>query len=321
MEIVAGLRQLKVPIPNNPVGFVLPYLFEVPGGLAVIDPGWDAPESIDSIREQMAEIGASFSDLRQIIVTHVHPDHYGMAGKLRAASGATIAIHEKELDWIRHRPALMAQSRTWLVLHGMPAEQVEELATRNFRRFPFEDAEPDLTLSDDEALTLGDFELRVVWTPGHAPGHVCFYDERREYLLSGDHVLPTISPNVSYRPGAEGDPLGDYLASLRRLRGFSVKRVLPAHEYDFDDLYARLDELERHHEARLQEMLDAVADDAGNVYEVARRVKWAVGHFDKLNLWTQQAAMNETLAHLNHLVRAGRLRQHHQEARIFFSLP
>jgi glyoxylase-like metal-dependent hydrolase (beta-lactamase superfamily II) len=317
---VAGLQQLKVPIPNNPVGYVLPYLFEVPGGLAIIDPGWDAPESIDSLRDQLAELGASFTDLRQIVVTHVHPDHYGMAGKLREASGASIAVHEKELDWIHNRPAVMAQSRSWLALHGMPVEQVEELATRNFRRFLFDDAEPDRTMSDNESIRLGRFELQAVWTPGHAPGHVCFYIEDLEFLLSGDHVLPTISPNVSYRAGMEGDPLGDYLQSLQRLRGFKVKRVWPAHEYAFDDLNQRLDELQEHHRLRIEEMLDAVEAGADSVYEVARRVKWAVGHFDKLNLWTQQAAMNETLAHLNHLVLEKRLEQHESEARIRYAI-
>jgi glyoxylase-like metal-dependent hydrolase (beta-lactamase superfamily II) len=118
----------------------------------------------------------------------------------------------------------------------------------------------------------------------------------------------------------EGDPLGDYLQSLQRLRGFKVKRVWPAHEYAFDDLNQRLDELQEHHRLRIEEMLDAVEAGADSVYEVARRVKWAVGHFDKLNLWTQQAAMNETLAHLNHLVLEKRLEQHESEARIRYAI-
>src|SRR5581483_524186 len=114
---------------------------------------------------------------------------------------------------------------------------------------------PDHLMRDEEMLNLGAFDLSVMWTPGHSPGHACFYMASQELLLSGDHVLPTISPNVGLWPGSEEDPLGVYISSLKKLRGLAVKRVLPAHEYSFDDLDGRLDELEEHHEARLQEVL------------------------------------------------------------------
>src|SRR5438067_11798974 len=103
IQVIPGLFQLKVPIPNNPVRYVLPYLFQVPNGLAIIDPGWDAEESIESLRGQLATLGAGFSDLRQIYVTHVHPDHYGMAGTLRKLCGAEVIVPEKELELMHRR--------------------------------------------------------------------------------------------------------------------------------------------------------------------------------------------------------------------------
>jgi glyoxylase-like metal-dependent hydrolase (beta-lactamase superfamily II) len=131
--------------------------------------------------------------------------------------------------------------------------------------------------------------------------------ERETLLLSGDHVLPTISPNVGLWPGSDADPLGDYIRSLELLRGLDVKHVYPAHEYDFADLNARLDELEVHHDARLQEIIDAMQAGATTAYEIARGVKWAIGHFDKFDYGTQRAAMSETLSHLRHLNREGRV--------------
>jgi len=159
-----------------------------------------------------------------------------------------------------------------------------------------------------------------MWTPGHSPGHACFYEERMEILLTGDHVLPTISPNVGQFPGSGSDPLGDYLASLRRLRGLSVKRVLPAHEYDFVDLEARLDELEAHHEARLQEVIEAMQAGATTGFEVARGIKWSIGHFDGFDPMTRRAAMTETMAHLEHLMREGRVEMRDASGRTYFSL-
>jgi glyoxylase-like metal-dependent hydrolase (beta-lactamase superfamily II) len=159
-----------------------------------------------------------------------------------------------------------------------------------------------------------------MWTPGHSPGHACFYEERRELLLTGDHVLPTISPNVGLFPGSELNPLGDYLASLRRLRGLAVRRVLPAHEYDFEDLEARLDGLEAHHEERLQEVIDAMRDGATTGYAIARAIKWSIGHFDGFDPMTRRAAMTETMAHLEHLMRAGRIEMREESDRAYFRL-
>ena len=141
-------------------------------------------------------------------------------------------------------------------------------------------------MHDGETLKLGAFELRVIRTPGHSPGHACFYMERELLLLSGDHVLPTISPNVGLWPGSDADPLGDYIRSFKLLRGLPVKHVYPAHEYDFADLEARLDELEVHHEERLGEVIAAMTAGATTCYEIARGVKWSIGHFDKFDFGT-----------------------------------
>jgi glyoxylase-like metal-dependent hydrolase (beta-lactamase superfamily II) len=322
MEIVNGLHQLKVPVPNQPIGYTLPYLFEVPGGASIVDPGWDAPESVEALEGQLDELGLSFRDIRRVIVTHVHPDHYGMAARIKEASGCEVLVHEKDLEFLRWRarefPSLDING--WFERHGMPPLTAPPNVGGRMGRWAL-DVEPDTSMTDGERLILGDFELQVMWTPGHSPGHACFYEERLELLLTGDHVLPTISPNVGQWPGSETDPLGDYLASLQRLRGLAVKRVLPAHEYDFEDLDARLSGLEVHHEERLQEVIDAMAAGATTGYEVARGIKWSIGHFDGFEPMTRRAAMTETMAHLEHLMREGRVERREQPDRTTFHLP
>lgn len=321
MEIVNGLHQLKVPVPNNPIGYTLPYLFEVPGGAAIVDPGWDAPESIESLQAQLAVLGLSFEDIRQVIVTHIHPDHYGMASRVKQASDCEVLVHEKDIEFLRWRQRDFAtlDINGWFAQHGMPDTSLPPSVGGRMGRWA-ETTEPDRTMTDGEHLSLGNFDLQVMWTPGHSPGHACFYEEKLELLLTGDHVLPTISPNVGQWPGTDTNPLGDYLASLRRLRGLPVKRVLPAHEYDFEDLDTRLEGLEEHHEARLQEVIDAMRAGATTGYEIARGIKWSIGHFDGFDPLTRRAAMTETMAHLEHLMREGRIERREEPGRTYFNL-
>jgi glyoxylase-like metal-dependent hydrolase (beta-lactamase superfamily II) len=309
MEIVNGLHQLKVPVPNNPVGFTLPYLFEVPGGAAIIDPGWDADESVDSLKEQLGDLGLGFRDIKRVIVTHVHPDHYGMAGRVKEESGCEVLVHEKDIEFLRWRANELPNTDIdgWFERNGMPPSPGWRASVGGRMGRWMTGIEPDTTMTDGQTLTVGRFELQVMWTPGHSPGHACFYEPNQELLLTGDHVLPTISPNVGLWPGSEADPLGDYLRSLERLRGLAVKRVLPAHEYDFEDLNARLDGLEAHHEERLQEVIEAMAAGADTGYEIARGIKWSIGHFDGFDHMTRRAAMTETMAHLEHLLRQGKI--------------
>jgi glyoxylase-like metal-dependent hydrolase (beta-lactamase superfamily II) len=309
MEIINGLHQLKVPIPNNPIGYVLPYLFQVPGGCAIIDPGWDADESVEALQSQMGELGLAFRDVKQIIVTHVHPDHYGMAHRVREASGAPILVHELDIAALKQRAErVQTDIDAWFTHQGLPASEGSIMGNMLRRRNGWQvETEPDQTMTDGDELKLGAFRLRVIWTPGHSAGHACFYMEDEELLLSGDHVLPTISPNVSLWPGSDDNPLYDYLHSLERLRGLKTKQVLPAHEYSFDDLDKRLDELIEHHEVRLGQMLNAIRDGGTTAYDVARAILWSIGHFDNFDPPTRRAAVTETVAHLRYLVSEKRL--------------
>ena len=169
--------------------------------------------------------------------------------------------------------------------------------------------EPDQVLWGGELLDFGLYRFEVLWTPGHSPGHVCFLERTQRVILTGDHVLPTITPNVSLHPQQMGNPLGDYLASLQRLEPLEVDDVLPAHEHEFKDLGHRLQEIVAHHDERLDEMVAIIGSEAKTGYEVASSVVWATGTFDTFSHWMRRAALSETLAHLEYAVQEGRLRQ------------
>jgi glyoxylase-like metal-dependent hydrolase (beta-lactamase superfamily II) len=166
-------------------------------------------------------------------------------------------------------------------------------------------AQPDRDLADGDRLPLSDRSVRVVWTPGHTPGHLCLHDAEAGALLTGDHLLPRITPNVAVLATSTGDPLGSYLASLDRTASFVSDEALPAHEWRFRDIPARVAEILAHHEKRDAEILRAVdLLDRPTTWQIAAALSWSRG-WPSLHGVLRRLALAETLAHLWHLAENG----------------
>lgn len=313
-EVLSGLYQLKVPIPNNPIGYVLPYLIPGDDGYTLVDSGWNTPEAFAALEAELKEVGVSFEQIKRLLITHVHPDHYGLAGRIKEVCGAEVIVHQRERDFIRSRyrqpEQLLERMANWLTENGVPDDEMPDLQQSSMPARAFVvPVDPDTVLWGGETLDFGIYRFEVYWTPGHSPGHLCFYERAQRVLLTGDHVLPTVTPNVSLHPQQQGNPLGDYLASLERLMPLEVEQVLPAHEHSFTDLQGRLHEIVDHHDTRLDEMLAIVGDDGATAYDVASGIIWTTGTFQSFSHWTRRAAISETLAHLEYMVYQGRLHQ------------
>jgi glyoxylase-like metal-dependent hydrolase (beta-lactamase superfamily II) len=302
-EVRPGLWSFPVPIPNNPLRYVLVYGLELDDGIALVDAGWNTADAWTALQDGLATAGGSITDVRAVLVTHIHPDHYGLAGRVREASGAWIGLHPADAGILRARyietDELLARMRTLLLDSGVPEPMLPDLGEASMAiRSQVTLAEPDVLLEDGTRPDLHGWDLRAVWTPGHSPGHLCFYDEARRLLLSGDHILPRISPNVSVHSQQHVNPLGDFLEALLKVRDLDVEEVLPAHEYRFRGLTDRVDELIGHHAARLAEIERALAAAPGSTaWELTLGLTWS-RPWDEIPLYMQRAANGETLAHL-----------------------
>jgi len=305
-EPVPGIHQLKVPIPNNPLENTNVYLVPGGGGYTLIDAGWNSPQAFVSLRDQLAGIGVAIQDIAQILVTHAHHDHYGLAGRLRDLSGATVALHERDRDLLtppRSDPDdHLRRVEEWYRSNGVPDSDLPAARMFAAMRRTGTSVLPDTIFSDGDIIPAGDLRLRVVWTPGHSPGHVCFYEPERRLLFAGDHVLAVITPNVSLQPLAENNPLADFLTSLRKVRRLDVALALPAHEHLIDDLPARIDQIIEHHEFRNGEILAALDREPKTAFQVAGLITWMpeLGgvRFDDLAPPDRRMALSEALAHL-----------------------
>ena len=314
-QVRPGLWSIPVPWPRSGLRYTLSYLVSGRSGPALIDTGWPTEHGWTALADGIKQTGHDMAEVRSVLVTHAHADHLGMAGRVREASGALVGMHPAESGTLLHRVAPQAWRERlsgWLRTRGAPDDQLAEITDLMAGAVGFHArlARPDFDI-EHGGLPLGaGTTLRAVWTPGHTPGHLCFYDERQELLLTGDHVLPRITPHIGLPPGAEGDPLGDYLASLRALARYHPAEVLPAHEYRFADLGARIEALLLHHRSRLAEIEHAVASDPGlSTWAVSEALTWSRG-WEQTRGPARQSAVSETWAHLLHLQRRQRVINH-----------
>src|SRR5262249_29504735 len=151
--------------------------------------------------------GFSIGDVKGVMVTHIHPDHYGLAGRIRQASGAWIALHPADANLIEsrydHPHGLVEQMGAMLRRDGTPEEEVLQLKQASMPVRPnVVTAIPDVLIEDGDKPEVPGWDLTAIWTPGHSPGHLCFYEGANRLMLSGDHVLPRITPNISFHPQA-----------------------------------------------------------------------------------------------------------------------
>lgn len=310
-----GLWSIPVPIPNSPLRYVLVYALESDDGVTLIDAGWDTAEAWQALTEGLTATGHAITDVRGVLVTHIHPDHYGLAGRVREASGAWVGLHPDDAALLPARygsgvQGLLREMAVFLDNCGVPREELDTLAGASMPVVDYvRQTEPDRLISDGERLPLTGWELRAVHTPGHSPGHLCFHDERRRVLFSGDHVLPRITPNIGVHAQSAGNPLADFLDSLARVRALDpeLDEVLPAHEYRFAGVAARASALIGHHDARLAE-IRAAAGTAPTTWELTAALTWS-RPWAQIGGFMRRAAVAETLAHLVLLESRGQVRR------------
>ena len=304
-KVRPGLWSIPVPLPNNSLRYVLVYLFETDRGPYLVDAGWNTDDAFAALSNGMQTAGCDVADVQGVLVTHIHPDHFGLAGRIREASGAWIALHPADAELIHDRydevDDLLARVAAALRRMGAPDEELAPLQNAAMPVRPLVDpVRPDVLLEDGARPEVPGWSLEAIWTPGHSPGHLCFYESERELMLSGDHVLPRITPNIPFHPQAGANPLGDFLNSLDKLEPYVVDEVLPAHEYRFDDLRARLQELREHHLERFAEIVAILRGGPTTGWDIASRMKWS-RPWDDIAGFMRRAAVGEAVSHLRTL--------------------
>lgn len=305
--------KIYVPLPNNPLKNLNSLVIRTDAEDMIIDTGFNMDECYEALTEGLKEIGVEPNGKNTVyFLTHMHSDHIGLMPRLitddtkiymGAFEYAQLLRSNSKSKWELDENRFLKE--------GFPMSEILVARETNpARKFAPSKHFEAITLEDGEKFTVGGYEFTAILTPGHTPGHMCLYMEKEKILFSGDHVLFDITPNITCWAVMK-DSLASYLESLEKVKKLDIKTCFPAHRHNDMDTYVRIDEILKHHDARLNNTLDVMRQTPGSTaYEIAGAMKWKLrgrnwAEFPVAQKWF---AMGETLSHLDYLYLRDRIR-------------
>lgn len=302
VELPGGILWIRLPIPGG-LKHINVWLLPGRDGWLLVDTGMDTAD-VRQAWQSLERRLPLHRELQGIVVTHHHPDHFGMARWLADRHGVPVqmtpAAHAAAAAGLaRETPGVPSRSEDFARRLGLDLdEDMRRILRGGIYRSIVSGAVDASAIEAGTILTPGAGAWAVTVHHGHAPGHACLYEAASGTLVSGDQLLPSISSNISLYPSNEGeDPLGQYLDSLQALCLLPADTlVLPSHGRPFTALHARARELRAEHAARLRRIHAATSHPAGTM-KVAGEI-FRLGRLDALN---RLLAATETLAHLRWL--------------------
>ncbi|RKP54198.1 MBL fold metallo-hydrolase [Cohnella endophytica] len=306
-----GWLQVKVPLPFSLKwvnAYLLPERSEDGNGWTLIDPGLRTEEIETFWTYALEELGIGWRDIRSIVLTHHHPDHYGMAGWFQRRTGAPVWMSRVAKE---NAARLWGEGETFsseltqaFIRHGLAEELIGDMREHMSGFVAKVSPQPmDVRfLQVGDTHRMGGIEWDILGGEGHAPGHLLFYEGKGGKLLCGDQVLPRITPNIGWMPNGDPDPLGSFMDSLRLLLPVEVAMVYPGHRDPFPEYRERIGELLEHHERRLAKMAGMLKGGEKTAFEMCELL---FGEKLRSNTHNLRFALAETIAHLEYMAKRG----------------
>ncbi len=310
LEVVPGVHWIRMPLPFS-LNHINLWIIDDELGWALVDTGLRSEDSMLVWRELFANAPDS-RRLTRVFITHMHPDHVGMAGWLTRKFG--VRLWMTRLEYLTCRVMVSDTGREappegteFYRRAGWGAAAIESYRVRfgNFGKYIHALPDSFRRIHDGEELLIGAQVWRVIVGNGHSPEHACLYCPALKVLISGDQVLPRISSNVSVYPTEpDANPMADWYASLAKLKREVPDDVLvlPSHNECFRGLHARLDSLQKGQDRAIERLRRALAEPKRAVDVFVALFGRAISEAD-VNLLGM--ATGESVASLNYLVYRG----------------
>jgi len=315
IQVFDGIEWVRLPLPFA-LDHVNCWLLSRDNSLCVIDTGVNT----QAVRDCWSQVFAKSDWPDTSLITHFHPDHSGLSG-LFAEKGAHTISSEVEWGVVQRLHSVADEDfqqhySDWYSSHGVPDKYIKALATMgNTFRSKASPPPANCTFVDDgDKVELAGREYEVIFGRGHAPAMIMLYSSKDSLLIAADQILPSISPNISLVPGGvDENPLQSFLLSLERLSLLPEETlVLPSHGLPFTGLRSRIHYLQEHHQQRLADITEALAEE--------RHAAALFSVLFKRDLDHQQLsfALGETLAHLKYLEVQSKVRRFDKGGVIYF---
>ncbi|WP_122088551.1 MBL fold metallo-hydrolase [Halalkalicoccus subterraneus] len=282
--------------------------------LTLLDTGIATGRTRGQLHEGLAEYGYDVPDIEQVVLTHFHSDHAGLAGELQRESDATVYAHAADAPLIEQRAEALAdldaRRRELFAEWGMPEAEREELLTflDSHQEIMGEPADVT-TIEDGQRIETGEMALDTLHTPGHAAGLCCFAFSTGDgtEAFVGDTILPVYTPNVGGADVRVEAPLEKYLASLRTLIEHDFERVWPGHRDVIEEPTERARYILDHHRERTERVLSVLREGPADAWSVSAEL---FGDLEGIHV---MHGPGEAFAHLDHLEDAGHVERDGKE--------
>lgn len=318
-QVASDLYRMEIPLPGNPLKAVNSYVIMDSGRNLIVDTGLNREECMEAMRRGLRELKVDL-DETDFFVTHLHADHFALVPRLVSAS-RKIYFNRPDAESAA-RDGVWDRMGAYARANGFSEEESRKALEKHPGHRHGSTLNHPLTLLDGgETLSIGKYSFTCISTPGHTRGHMCLYEPNRKILLSGDHILEDITPNIQSWSD-ETQPLRSYLANLDKAYQLDVDVVLPGHRRIFSHCRRRIEELKHHHQVRLEEVFTILKKGPRNAYGVASEMTWDINcrSWEEFPVAQKWFATGEALAHLKYLVEEGRAARSEKEGKTVFGL-
>lgn len=318
-KILPDIYKIEVPLPDNPLRSLNSYIVKSNNRNLIIDTGMNREECLKAMLEGLERLRIDLNNT-DFFITHLHADHLGLAAELSTES-SIIYFNQPDADII-NKSSFLDDMIVFMKISGFPEDRLMDAFLKHpGYKFKHTGTINFTICKEADIIEIGNYKFKCVETPGHTPGHTCLYEERNKILISGDHILGTITPNIGLLSD-DSNPLKDYLESLDKVACLDIEFALPGHREIIRDCAGRIKELKEHHTKRINEIIEILKGNSMNAYEIASRMSWDLTY----ESWTdfpvpqQWFATAEAKSHLKYLEEKGLLKRKMDGERIIYSL-
>lgn len=324
-EILPGLYKIDVPLPKNPLKALNCYVIKGNERNLIIDTGFDRAECRTALFAGLQELNVDLSKT-DLFITHLHADHSGMIHRVASPASKVYASKpdaEIIIDGASQGGQFRNQMGKYAERSGFPIEELDAAVGKHpGYRYGAKGPLNFTYVSEGDTIEAAGYRFTCICTPGHTPAHMCLYEESKKILVSGDHILDNITPNIALWSDRYNS-LQMYLDSLDKVARLEVTLTLPGHRSLMGDCKPRIAELKKHHEHRLAEVLEIITREGRlNAYQTAAQMTWDMTYksWDDFPVTQRWFALGEAISHLKYLVDKGSICQTSEGEKIYYTV-
>ena len=304
-EILPNLYRIEIPLLDSPLKALNSYLIKGDGRNLIIDTGMNREECQQAMFSSLKKLQVDLNKT-DFFITHFHLDHLSLIEVLATETSKVYLNHEEahlfHFGGIGKEPWLKKQFALYRA-HGFPEDELVEASRNNpGLKYGLKRHIDFYPVKEGDTIQAGDYSFRCLETRGHSPGHTCLYEAKKKVLVSGDHILCDITPNIAFWSEME-DALEYYLENLKKVYNLDVDLVLPGHRSIMHNHRKRITELQEHHRLRLNEIITALEDGSKTAFDITPWVSWDIDYssWETFPSSQKRFAVSETMAHLKYL--------------------